>query len=174
MLKYTSVDTQPTPRRVSSLKSRIFAVAAADKHTVVVSESGEVFTWGCNSGFSSLKSLTLYANHLQGSLDIEAQLLYLDVVDPQKDIVMYVNSPGGSVTAGMAIFDVMRHIRPDVSTVCVGLAASMGAFLLSAGTKGKWYSLPNSRVMIHQPLCGAEGGQTDIDIQLCKENGACQ
>ncbi|KAG4158637.1 hypothetical protein ERO13_D02G131000v2 [Gossypium hirsutum] len=97
---------------------------------------------------------------------IVAQLLYLDVVDPQKDIVMYVNSPGGSVTAGMAIFDVMRHIRPDVSTVCVGLAASMGAFLLSAGTKGKRYSLPNSRVMIHQPLCGAEGGQTDIDIQV--------
>ncbi|KAL0289490.1 UNVERIFIED_CONTAM: ATP-dependent Clp protease proteolytic subunit, chloroplastic [Sesamum angustifolium] len=83
---------------------------------------------------------------------IVAQLLYLDAVDPTKDIVMYVNSPGGSVTAGMAIFDTMRHIRPDVSTVCVGLAASMGAFLLSAGTKGKRYSLPNSRIMIHQPL----------------------
>ncbi|TYG89951.1 hypothetical protein ES288_A12G143400v1 [Gossypium darwinii] len=89
---------------------------------------------------------------------IVAQLLYLDAVDPQKDIVMYVNSPGGSVTAGMAIFDTMRHIRPDVSTVCVGLAASMGAFLLSAGTKGKRYSLPNSRIMIHQPLGGAQGG----------------
>ncbi|KAJ0111071.1 hypothetical protein Patl1_00874 [Pistacia atlantica] len=96
---------------------------------------------------------------------IVAQLLYLDAVDPQKDIVMYVNSPGGSVTAGMAIFDTMRHIRPDVSTVCVGLAASMGAFLLSAGAKGKRYSLPNSRIMIHQPLGGAQGGQTDIDIQ---------
>ncbi|KAH1073898.1 hypothetical protein J1N35_026226 [Gossypium stocksii] len=96
---------------------------------------------------------------------IVAQLLYLDAVDPQKDIVMYVNSPGGSVTAGMAIFDTMRHIRPDVSTVCIGLAASMGAFLLSAGTKGKRYSLPNSRIMIHQPLGGAQGGQTDIDIQ---------
>ncbi|MED6147657.1 ATP-dependent Clp protease proteolytic subunit 5 [Stylosanthes scabra] len=96
---------------------------------------------------------------------IVAQLLYLDAVDPHKDIVMYVNSPGGSVTAGMAIFDTMRHIRPDVSTVCVGLAASMGAFLLSAGTKGKRYSLPNSRIMIHQPLGGAQGGQTDIDIQ---------
>ncbi|KAK6937264.1 Clp protease proteolytic subunit /Translocation-enhancing protein TepA [Dillenia turbinata] len=96
---------------------------------------------------------------------IVAQLLYLDAVDPKKDIVMYVNSPGGSVTAGMAIFDTMRHIRPDVSTVCVGLAASMGAFLLSAGTKGKRYSLPNSRIMIHQPLGGAQGGQTDIDIQ---------
>ncbi|CAN7038606.1 unnamed protein product [Brassica oleracea var. botrytis] len=96
---------------------------------------------------------------------IVAQLLYLDAVDPTKDIVMYVNSPGGSVTAGMAIFDTMRHIRPDVSTVCVGLAASMGAFLLSAGTKGKRYSLPNSRIMIHQPLGGAQGGQTDIDIQ---------
>ncbi|XP_055816590.1 ATP-dependent Clp protease proteolytic subunit 5, chloroplastic [Solanum dulcamara] len=96
---------------------------------------------------------------------IVAQLLYLDAVDPTKDIVMYVNSPGGSVTAGMAVFDTMRHIRPDVSTVCVGLAASMGAFLLSAGTKGKRYSLPNSRIMIHQPLGGAQGGQTDIDIQ---------
>ncbi|CAM8962215.1 unnamed protein product [Rhodiola kirilowii] len=96
---------------------------------------------------------------------IVAQLLYLDAVDPTKDIVMYVNSPGGSVTAGMAIFDTMRHIRPDVSTVCVGLAASMGAFLLSAGTKGKRFSLPNSRIMIHQPLGGAQGGQTDIDIQ---------
>ncbi|KAJ4968824.1 hypothetical protein NE237_015525 [Protea cynaroides] len=96
---------------------------------------------------------------------IVAQLLYLDAVDPNKDIVMYVNSPGGSVTAGMAIFDTMRHIRPDVSTVCVGLAASMGAFILSSGTKGKRYSLPNSRIMIHQPLGGAQGGQTDIDIQ---------
>ncbi|XP_058068072.1 ATP-dependent Clp protease proteolytic subunit 5, chloroplastic [Magnolia sinica] len=96
---------------------------------------------------------------------IVAQLLYLDAIDPNKDIVMYVNSPGGSVTAGMAIFDTMKHIRPDVSTVCVGLAASMGAFLLSAGTKGKRYSLPNSRIMIHQPLGGAQGGQTDIDIQ---------
>ncbi|CAL5423323.1 unnamed protein product [Camellia sinensis] len=96
---------------------------------------------------------------------IVAQLLYLDAFDPNKDIVMYVNSPGGSVTAGLAIFDTMRHIRPDVSTVCVGLAASMGAFLLSSGTKGKRYSLPNSRIMIHQPLGGAQGGQTDIDIQ---------
>ncbi|CAI5472605.1 unnamed protein product [Closterium sp. Yama58-4] len=96
---------------------------------------------------------------------IVAQLLYLDAVDPTKDIIMYVNSPGGSVTAGMAIFDTMRHIRPDVSTVCVGLAASMGAFLLSAGTKGKRYSLPNSRIMIHQPLGGAQGQQTDIEIQ---------
>lgn len=96
---------------------------------------------------------------------IVAQLLYLDAVDPTKDIVMYVNSPGGSVTAGMAIFDTMRHIRPDVSTVCVGLAASMGAFILSSGTKGKRYSLPNSRIMIHQPLGGAQGSQTELDIQ---------
>ncbi|EFJ24258.1 hypothetical protein SELMODRAFT_67117, partial [Selaginella moellendorffii] len=96
---------------------------------------------------------------------IVAQLLYLDAADPKKDIVMYVNSPGGSVTAGMAVFDTMRHIRPDVSTVCVGLAASMGAFLLSAGTKGKRYSLPNSRIMIHQPLGGAQGQQSDIEIQ---------
>jgi len=96
---------------------------------------------------------------------IVAQLLYLDAADPNRDIIMYINSPGGSVTAGMAIFDTMRHIRPDVSTVCVGLAASMGAFLLSSGTKGKRYSLPNSRIMIHQPLGGGQGQQTDLEIQ---------
>ncbi|XP_058770318.1 ATP-dependent Clp protease proteolytic subunit 5, chloroplastic-like [Vicia villosa] len=96
---------------------------------------------------------------------IVSQLLYLDAVNPNKDIVMYINSPGGSVTAGMAIFDTMRHIRPDVSTVCVGLAASMGAFLLSAGTKGKRFSLPNSRIMIHQPLGGIQGGVSEIEIQ---------
>lgn len=94
-----------------------------------------------------------------------AQLLYLDSVDPKKDIVMYINSPGGSVTAGMAVFDTMRHIRPDVSTVCVGLAASMGAFLLASGEMGKRYSLPNSRIMIHQPLGGAQGQAADMEIQ---------
>ncbi|KAE9460457.1 hypothetical protein C3L33_07679, partial [Rhododendron williamsianum] len=97
---------------------------------------------------------------------IVAQLLYLDAVDPKKDIVMYVNSPGGSVTAGMAIYDTMRHIRPDVSTVCVGLAASMGAFILSAGTKGKRFSLPMSRMMIHQPIGEIEGGDIEaMEIQ---------
>lgn len=96
---------------------------------------------------------------------IVAQLLYLDSVDPKKDITMYVNSPGGSVTAGMAVFDTMRHIRPDVSTVCVGLAASMGAFLLASGHQGKRYSLANSRIMIHQPLGGAQGQAADIEIQ---------
>lgn len=96
---------------------------------------------------------------------IVAQLLYLDSVDQTKDITLYVNSPGGSVTAGMAIFDTMRHIRPDVSTVCVGLAASMGAFILASGEKGKRYSLPNSRIMIHQPLGGAQGQAADIEIQ---------
>ena len=97
---------------------------------------------------------------------IVAQLLYLDSADPRRDISLYVNSPGGSVTAGMAIFDTMRHIRPDVSTVCVGLAASMGAFLLAAGQQGKRYSLPNSRIMIHQPLGGAQGQVEDIEIQV--------
>lgn len=96
---------------------------------------------------------------------IVAQLLYLDSADPKKDIIMYVNSPGGSVTAGMAVFDTMKHIRPSVSTVCVGLAASMGAFILSAGEKGKRYALPNSRIMIHQPLGGAQGQAADIEIQ---------
>ena len=96
---------------------------------------------------------------------IVAQLLYLDSVDQKKDITLYVNSPGGSVTAGMAIFDTMRHIRPDVSTVCVGLAASMGAFILASGQQGKRFSLPNSRIMIHQPLGGAQGQAADIEIQ---------
>lgn len=95
---------------------------------------------------------------------IVAQLLYLDSTGKQ-DITMYVNSPGGSVTAGMAVFDTMRHIRPDVSTACVGLAASMGAFVLASGQQGKRYSLPNSRIMIHQPLGGAQGQAADIEIQ---------
>ena len=96
---------------------------------------------------------------------IVAQLLFLDAEDPEKDVYLYVNSPGGSVTAGMGIFDTMNQIRPDVCTICVGLAASMGAFLLSAGTKGKRMSLPHSRIMIHQPLGGAQGQATDIEIQ---------
>lgn len=96
---------------------------------------------------------------------VVAQLLFLDAEDPERDIYLYINSPGGSVTAGMGIYDTMKHIRPDVSTICVGLAASMGAFLLSAGTKGKRMSLPHSRIMIHQPLGGAQGQATDIEIQ---------
>lgn len=94
-----------------------------------------------------------------------SQLLFLEAEDPQKDIYIYINSPGGSVTSGMAIYDTMQHIRPDVSTICMGLAASMGAFLLAAGTKGKRLSLPNSRIMIHQPLGGARGQAVDIEIQ---------
>ena len=97
-----------------------------------------------------------------------AQLLYLDSIDKDKDIVMYINSPGGSVTAGMAVFDTMRHVRPAVSTCCVGLAASMGAFLLASGEKGKRLSLPNSRIMIHQPLGSAQGQAADMEIQ-CNE-----
>lgn len=96
---------------------------------------------------------------------IVAQLLFLEADDPEKDIFLYINSPGGSVTAGMAIYDTMQHIRPDVSTICVGLAASMGAFLLTGGAKGKRLSLPHTRIMIHQPLGGAQGQATDIEIQ---------
>ncbi len=96
---------------------------------------------------------------------IVAQLLFLDAEDAEKDIFLYINSPGGSVSAGMGIFDTIKHIRPDVCTICTGLAASMGAFLLSAGTPGKRMSLPNSRIMIHQPLGGAQGQATDIEIQ---------
>jgi ATP-dependent Clp protease, protease subunit len=96
---------------------------------------------------------------------IVAQLLYLDAEEPEKDVQLYINSPGGSVTAGMAIYDTMQQIRPDVMTICFGLAASMGAFLLCAGAKGKRLSLPSSRIMIHQPLGGAQGQAVDIAIQ---------
>jgi ATP-dependent Clp protease, protease subunit len=96
---------------------------------------------------------------------IVAQLLFLESEDPEKDVFLYINSPGGSVTAGMGIYDTMNQIRPDVSTICVGLAASMGAFLLSGGAQGKRMSLPHSRIMIHQPLGGAQGQATDIEIQ---------
>lgn len=95
---------------------------------------------------------------------IVAQLLFLEAEDPEKDIHIYINSPGGSVTAGMAIFDTMNFIKPDVSTVCIGQACSMGAFLLSAGTKGKRFALPHARVMIHQPLGGFRGQASDIQI----------
>ena len=95
---------------------------------------------------------------------IVAQLLFLEPENPEKDISLYINSPGGVVTAGMAIYDTMQYIKPDVSTICVGQAASMGALLLAAGAKGKRYALPNSRVMIHQPLGGFQGQATDIDI----------
>ncbi|MGF1536544.1 MAG: ATP-dependent Clp endopeptidase proteolytic subunit ClpP [Elainellaceae cyanobacterium] len=96
---------------------------------------------------------------------IVAQLLFLDAEDPEKDIQLYINSPGGSVTAGMAIYDTMQQVRPDVATICFGLAASMGAFLLAGGAAGKRLSLPSSRIMIHQPLGGAQGQAVDIEIQ---------
>ena len=93
-----------------------------------------------------------------------AQLLFLESEDPDKDIMIYINSPGGHVTAGMAIFDTMQHVRCDVATICMGQASSMGSFLLAAGTKGKRYALPNSRIMIHQPLAGFQGQATEIEI----------
>jgi ATP-dependent Clp protease protease subunit len=96
---------------------------------------------------------------------IVAQLLFLEAEDPDKDIYLYINSPGGVITSGMSIYDTMNYIKPDICTICIGQAASMGAFLLSAGTKGKRYSLPNSRIMIHQPSGGAQGQSTDIQIQ---------
>ena len=99
---------------------------------------------------------------------IDAQLLLLDSENPEKDIMLYINSPGGSVTAGLAIYDTMQHIRADVSTICLGQAASMGAFLLSSGTPGKRLALPHSRVLIHQPLGGAQGQATDIEIQAAE------
>ena len=102
-------------------------------------------------------------NDVTASL-VVAQLLFLEAEDPDKDIHLYINSPGGSVTAGMAIYDTMQYIKPDVSTICIGMAASMGAFLLNAGAKGKRFALPNSTVMIHQPLGGAKGQATDIEI----------
>ena len=108
---------------------------------------------------------------LSGEIDdavassIVAQLLFLEAEDPDKDIYLYINSPGGVVTSGFSIYDTMNYVKPDVSTICIGQAASMGAFLLSCGAKGKRYALPNSRIMIHQPLGGAQGQATDIEIQ---------
>ena len=96
---------------------------------------------------------------------VVAQLLFLESEDPDKDINLYINGPGGVITAGMAIYDTMQYVKPDVSTICVGMAASMGAFLLAAGAKGKRYALPNAEIMIHQPLGGAQGQATDIKIQ---------
>lgn len=107
---------------------------------------------------------------LSGEIDdavantVVAQLIYLEAKDPQKDISLYINSPGGSVSAGLAIYDTMNYIKCDVSTICIGMAASMGAFLLSSGQKGKRYALPNSEIMIHQPLGGAQGQASDIKI----------
>ncbi|MEG2017213.1 MAG: ATP-dependent Clp endopeptidase proteolytic subunit ClpP [Clostridium sp.] len=95
---------------------------------------------------------------------VVAQLLFLEAEDPDKDIYLYINSPGGSITSGMAIYDTMNYIKPEVSTICIGMAASMGAFLLAAGQKGKRFALPNSEIMIHQPLGGFKGQATDIDI----------
>ncbi|MBR5768923.1 MAG: ATP-dependent Clp endopeptidase proteolytic subunit ClpP [Clostridia bacterium] len=102
-------------------------------------------------------------NDVTASL-VVAQLLYLEGQDPDKDISLYINSPGGSISSGMAIYDTMQYIKPDVATICVGMAASMGAFLLAAGAKGKRYALPNSEIMIHQPLGGTQGQATDIKI----------
>ena len=102
-------------------------------------------------------------NDVTASL-VVAQMLFLEADDPDKDIQLYINSPGGSITSGMAIYDTMQHVRPDVSTICVGMAASMGAFLLASGAKGKRFALPNSTVMIHQPSGGARGQATDIRI----------
>lgn len=102
-------------------------------------------------------------NDVTASL-VVAQLLFLESEDPDKDIHLYINSPGGSITSGMAIYDTMQYIKPDVSTICIGMAASMGAFLLAAGAKGKRFALPNSEIMIHQPLGGFQGQATDIDI----------
>ena len=96
---------------------------------------------------------------------IVAQLLFLEAEDPDKDIYLYINSPGGVITSGMSIYDTMNYIKPDVATICIGQAASMGAFLLSSGAKGKRYALPHARIMIHQPLGGAQGQATDIEIQ---------
>ena len=101
----------------------------------------------------------------QVSSAVVAQMLFLEAEDPDKDIYLYINSPGGVVTSGLSIYDTMNYIKPDICTICIGQAASMGAFLLSCGAKGKRYALPNARIMIHQPLGGARGQATDIEIQ---------
>ena len=163
----------PESARDADVAQSLYTAGAVQSGPVDVRAQGEPPSPMVMERFSQVISLLFQQRivRLGGSVDddmanlLVAQLLYLDAADQKKDIVMYVNSPGGSVTAGMAVFDTMRHIRPDVSTVCVGLAASMGAFLLASGEAGKRYALPNSRIMIHQPLGGAQGQVTDIEIQ---------
>ncbi len=150
-----------------SRSPEIFATAEANVVPMVVEQSGR-----------GERAFDIYSRLLRERIvflgtpvddavadSIVAQLLYLEAEDPEKDVQLYINSPGGSVTAGMAIYDTMQQIRPDVATICFGLAASMGAFLLTAGTPGKRLSLPSSRIMIHQPLGGAQGQAVDIEIQ---------
>lgn len=150
-----------------SRSAEIFATAAANVVPMVVEQSGR-----------GERAFDIYSRLLRERIvflgtpiddavadAIVAQLLYLEAEDPEKDVQLYIHSPGGSVTAGMAIYDTMQQIRPDVATICFGLAASMGAFLLAAGAPGKRLSLPSSRIMIHQPLGGAQGQAVDIEIQ---------
>lgn len=150
-----------------SRSPEIFATAEANVVPMVVEQSGR-----------GERAFDIYSRLLRERIvflgtpvddavadSIVAQLLYLEAEDPEKDVQLYINSPGGSVTAGMAIYDTMQQIRPDVATICFGLAASMGAFLLTAGAPGKRLSLPSSRIMIHQPLGGAQGQAVDIEIQ---------
>ncbi len=153
----------------SQLKSNQFAIASTQNQVVpmVVEQSGkgerafDIFSRLLRERIVFLGS---QVDDTTSNL-IMSQLLFLEAEDPEKDIYLYINSPGGSVYAGMAILDTMNHVRPDVCTICMGLAASMGAFLLAAGAKGKRMSLPNARIMIHQPLGGAQGQAVDIEIQ---------
>ena len=153
----------------SQLTSSQFAIAAPQNQVVpmVVEQSGkgerafDIFSRLLRERIIFLGS---QVDDTSANL-IMSQLLFLEAEDPEKDIYLYINSPGGSVYAGMAILDTMNHVRPDVCTICMGLAASMGAFLLAAGAKGKRMSLPNARIMIHQPLGGAQGQAVDIEIQ---------
>ena len=137
-----------------------------------------MYQWSWSSSNRGERAYDIYSRLLKdsiiflgGPIDdnvanvIVAQLLFLESEDPDKDIYLYINSPGGVVTAGLAIYDTMQYIKPDVSTICIGQAASMGALLLTAGAKGKRYALPQARIMIHQPLGGAQGQSTDIQIQ---------
>ncbi|MEC4986615.1 MAG: ATP-dependent Clp endopeptidase proteolytic subunit ClpP [Oscillatoria sp. PMC 1068.18] len=153
--------------KVNSISSHTFNCEASNVVPMVVEQSG-----------MGERAFDIYSRLLRERIvflgsaiddtvanSVSAQLLFLDAEDPEKDIQLYINSPGGSVYAGMAIFDTMQQIRPDVVTICYGLAASMGAFLLSSGTQGKRMALPSSRIMIHQPLGGARGQAVDIEIQ---------
>jgi len=159
--------SQTQNHRISSLKNVEISAISAGVVPMVVEQSGV-----------GERAFDIYSRLLRERIvflgtpvddavadSIVAQLLYLEAEDPEKDIQLYINSPGGSVTAGMAIYDTMQQVRPDIATICFGLAASMGAFLLSGGAKGKRMSLPSSRIMIHQPLGGAQGQAVDIEIQ---------
>ncbi|MBD3881813.1 ATP-dependent Clp endopeptidase proteolytic subunit ClpP [Phormidium tenue FACHB-886] len=172
------LNSQSSQYSVSSVRSTDFYSLSAEPKTSLAQETRSVVPMVVEQSGRGERAFDIYSRLLRERIvflgtpvtdevadSIVAQLLFLDAEDPERDIQLYINSPGGSVTAGLAIYDTMQQVRPNVVTICYGLAASMGAFLLTAGAAGKRLSLPSSRIMIHQPLGGAQGQAVDIEIQ---------